>query len=125
MQVRSQWVDKYPRRTARVRVYVFPADEAVLANFVARFNRPIALYRKAAKQALDQLGMTDVTLSWSQKAGCRCGCSPGFLTSRYGMSDLYVTISADAEHADEQVRSVGALPPERIEAAMRIATGLG
>ena len=92
----------YSDRATKGRVYVWPANESVLENLVNRHSRPIKLYRKAALQALADLGITDVKLSWSQRAGCSCPCSPGFIADgTYGAlyrTDVYVTID-DAEVA--------------------------
>jgi hypothetical protein len=60
------------------RVNVWPEGENLLENMANRFDRPQKLYRAVAKQALADLGITG-TLRWSQKAGCSCGCSPGFI----------------------------------------------
>lgn len=60
--------------------------------FMARATgqREKSLARKKAKIAkiemkkqiirkLNPLGFADITIQWSQKAGCRCGCSPGYI----------------------------------------------
>lgn len=65
-------LDKQPR------VYLWPEGEGVLDNFVNRWSRPTTLYRKVAKAVLADLGI-EGSLRWDQRAGCSCGCSPGFV----------------------------------------------
>ena len=107
---RPDW--KYPRygapylqpsrreHNSKPRVYVHPNGEMVLENFAKRFDRPITVYRHAAKQALKELGI-EGKLRWSQKAGCSCGCSPGFVldTETAGHFDILVTIH-DEDHEE-------------------------
>ncbi len=44
---------------------------------------------KDLRLALDQLGAKDATFKFSRKAGCPCGCSPGFLLSGLGYGKTY------------------------------------
>lgn len=84
-----------PRRGNHPRVYVFVDGETMAQNFASRTDRPVATYRKAAKQALADMGI-EGTLRWDQHAGCSmCPCSPGFVMSGSGMqfADVYVTIT--------------------------------
>jgi len=66
-------------RNKAPRVYVWPEGENLLENMANRTSRPTALYRKIAKVALAELGISG-TLRWDQHAGCSmCPCSPGFV----------------------------------------------
>jgi hypothetical protein len=67
--------------TAQPRIYVYVNDFDVIEDLENRFRRPHKVYRRYAVEALETLGMTDPKFSWSQKAGCSCGCSPGFIVS--------------------------------------------
>jgi predicted DNA-binding WGR domain protein len=89
------------------RLYVtdnFTKKETVFENLMNRRNRPHLAWKKLIMPQLKSL-MNEVSLdavnpklSWSQKAGCQCGCSPAFILSdpfnpnaSYGF-DLFVTI---------------------------------
>jgi hypothetical protein len=61
------------------RIYVSEVGESVFENLENRFGRPVKEYRAAVLEALKSIGITDHKVSWSQKAGCSCGCSPGFI----------------------------------------------
>jgi hypothetical protein len=61
------------------RMYVSVEDETVLDNLANRKRRPYDVYKKMLRSSgvgavLDLNG-----LRWSQKAGCSCPCSPGFV----------------------------------------------
>lgn len=68
-------------------------------NFNNRRKHPLSLYRKSALKALDKLEIdrSKLSVKWSQKAGCRCGCSPGFIVDGWDSTldgkNLYVTIT--------------------------------
>ena len=73
---------RWQRRKPAVRVYCWLEGESVLENFANRFDRPTKLYRKALPIAFDKLGLDPDEIDrivWAQKAGCGCGCSPGFV----------------------------------------------
>lgn len=80
--------------TKRSRVHVFQDGESVLDNLQDRFTRPSKLYREVV---LAQFPELKDKLNWSQKAGCGCGCSPGFVVSetlrdeKSRPLDIYIT----------------------------------
>jgi hypothetical protein len=65
----------------RSAVYVSPHAESLVEQLWERRSRPVHLYEQYAQQALAGLGFR-TSLSWSQTAGCECGCSPGFIADR-------------------------------------------
>lgn len=81
----SDWKRMRDRTTAKV--YVFPEGESILQSLRNRFSRPQQAYREAVgpslEKALRERGFlpegTPFKMAWSQKAGCACGCSPGFI----------------------------------------------
>lgn len=91
---------RWERRKPAVRVYVGLEGENILENFANRFDRPTKLYRKALPIAFDKLGIdpNDIDrIVWDQKAGCGCGCSPGFVlrgTQNRGY-DIYIELTAE------------------------------
>lgn len=86
----------------RTRIYVHPERETVLENLENRRNRPWQEWRKSAVPvALAALGLpSDTRVSWSQKAGCSCGCSPGFIVKEHWGHDVWLCDSPDPVHAD-------------------------
>ena len=76
---------------SKPRMYFHIEGESLLENFGNRFNRPSQLYRQFIPQVLAHFGLPAGTkVVWSQKAGCSCGCSPGFIVQldQYSASKL-------------------------------------
>jgi hypothetical protein len=83
------------------KMYIFIKDETILQNLNNRHNRPYETYKKEIvpqvinilkEQGIDIEGMK---ISWSQYAGCKCGCSPGFILKGGKLDcplDIFVTI---------------------------------
>lgn len=62
------------------RLYVSPEGEGVLEQLTARWGRPVKGYRTLLPYILHELDLPLSTpVRWSQRAGCSCGCSPGFV----------------------------------------------
>lgn len=92
------------------RMYVSVSDETVLDNLVNRKRRPYNVY----KTLIHSSGISEVLnlneLRWSQRAGCTCPCSPGFVLGRQSMQigeksfhhfDVWVTLES-APSVDER-----------------------
>lgn len=87
---------------AHTRVYFGHEGENVLENFGNRACRPRDLYKTYLPDVAEALGLPRTTkFRWSQKAGCSCGCSPGFICNEDSKRDVWVTLSADAPVVDE------------------------
>jgi len=88
------------RYAVKPRVYVWPRGESIIDNLMNRRSRPIKLFRQAAKDGLSAMGvdLSKVELRWSQKAGCSCGCSPGFIVegfdSKLYRNDVHIDVEA-------------------------------
>lgn len=90
---------------SKPRVYVSVKGESLLDHLQNRRERPSTLYKRAiGNKALEVLGLKeiDAQMSWSQKAGCPCGCSPAFILKakkdRYcdmPRADVWVTVVGD------------------------------
>ena len=77
----------------RSRAYVFLQDENLTENLVNRRSRPYNTWRPLVEEALTDLGLTFRSLRWSQRCGCSCPCSPGFLIDGPDRGrDYYLTI---------------------------------
>jgi hypothetical protein len=89
----------------KTRVYCSPAGETVMENFMGgRFNRPHSELRDVVRRALRMLEVPEGTrISWSQRAGCSCPCSPGFIVDARLHYDIFITYrvveTADTEEA--------------------------
>jgi hypothetical protein len=71
------------RNTKKARIYVSPQGETVLENLMGgRFTRPHQAYKALVLPLIRELYGQDLKLAWSQRAGCSCPCSPGFVASR-------------------------------------------
>jgi hypothetical protein len=69
------------------RMYVSVADETIMDNLANRKRRPYNIY-KTLIHSSDIASVLDLSkLSWSQKAGCSCPCSPGFILNPQILKD--------------------------------------
>lgn len=95
------------------RLYVWHEDSTVLEHLENRKQRPYQIWKTDVVQpVLDALGMGDVKARWSQRAGCSCPCSPGFILDTPGHFDIYVTVK-------------GTTPKTQFEAARQDTPELG
>lgn len=110
-------------RNHKVRLYVWPDNESFAENFVYRASRPWRVYRKMLPAILKHFGLPETTkASWSQRAGCSCPCSPGFVLDYMGSYDLCVSVAADDP---EVVKNDGTYQPARAKAIKRVLAGQG
>ncbi len=79
---------------SKPQIYVHPKGESIFENLCFRHDRPHQVYRQAIPAALEALELPPgIKVRWSQKAGCSCGCSPGFIVQVEGVhKDCWVTI---------------------------------
>lgn len=84
--------------TTKSRMYVWVEGENILENLENRHSRPTQVYRELLAPVFQMLGVEKAR--WSQKAGCSCGCSPGFILDRkvfidekYNGNDVHITIA--------------------------------
>jgi hypothetical protein len=86
------------RPDARARVYVFLDGESILDNFAKRAGllerdekMERELKRRAARVVASHFNVPD-HMSYSRTAGCRCGCSPGFILKEHRGFDLFCNV---------------------------------
>lgn len=80
--------------------YVRVENENVLEDLVNRTSRPYTLWKNAVEEVLRSEGIEFKALRWSQKAGCSCPCSPGFIIQGGPRGlNVHITLSADAPKA--------------------------
>ena len=83
---------------SKVRLFIETKNESLVGNLTFRHARPYKTYRKfVLPVVLEKLGLSFLPgASWSQKAGCYCGCSPGYILdihpSKVGYEAVWVTI---------------------------------
>lgn len=78
----APWTTKYGDRRdwlKGTRVYVDEVGETILDNLRDRNGRPTKAYKTAVLEALKHIELEGYRVCWSQRAGCGCGCSPGFI----------------------------------------------
>lgn len=83
------------------RIFIFPPEYTAIENLFNRRNRPYQEWRKFIPKALRMISKkeklsipSDVKARWSQKAGCSCGCSPGFiLDCEPNGKNIFVTLT--------------------------------
>jgi hypothetical protein len=86
-------------RRPKARMYFWPEKETILENLLNRHDRPHLEYKKLIKLALVEAGIElsqakSTKARWSQRAGCSCPCSPGFILSELYGRDFHVTYEA-------------------------------
>lgn len=73
----------YASYVSKPKLHIFIKDWNMLEDLQGgRWNKPHTEFKKQVlNDALTQAGLdpTKVKTSWSQNAGCSCGCSPGFI----------------------------------------------
>lgn len=74
-------VQEGDKKQKKARVYFSHKGENVITNLVERRSRPTFVYKNFFPQVLKHMNLKaeDYKFVWSQKAGCTCGCSPGFI----------------------------------------------
>lgn len=76
----------WKRYTSSPRVYCslqFGEFNAVDDVLYRRLHKSLAI-KPLVVEELKKAGIIDAKLRWSQKAGCACGCSPGFIITSFG-----------------------------------------
>jgi len=106
----------------KTRMYVRPEKESFWENFVNRRSRPSKLYRTILPEAIRQAELPEGTKAmWSQKAGCSCGCCPGFVLTCEQPYEVYVTVSSDDP---EEVKNDGTIDMDRVALAVALQEGM-
>ena len=78
----------------KTRIYFFVRNESVMENLMKRHSRPHTEYRKLLPKVYKKARIDEkIPVKWSQKAGCSCGCSPGFIVNSHFGKEVFVTVS--------------------------------
>ena len=111
VQVREQRGLSWREYNAKPRIHFFPEGESIFQNLCFRHDRPYEIYRQFLPRVLEALGLPpDTSCRWSQKAGCSCGCSPGFIVQYDGVvhKDAYVTVKGVEQPVTDRALNVAA-----------------
>ncbi len=115
------WTSTRRSYESKPRLYVGIEGETMLENFGYRASRPSRLYKAIMPEMLAALGLpADTQARWSQKAGCSCGCSPGFvldIDQRFANEkrDYWVTVAASPEAQTTGTPEALAVAASRVE----------
>jgi hypothetical protein len=92
----GSWANYQKAKDTKARVYFSMSKETVWSNLLERWNRPYKDFKvQAMPQVLEAMGLpADTKYRWSQKAGCSCGCSPGFIIDSVTGMTAYVDYTA-------------------------------
>jgi hypothetical protein len=86
------FIERERRGNSRIHVFAEAGSETIMDDLVNRRNRPRDAWKATALRSLRQLGFDPLDLAarmrWSQRAGCKCGCSPGFVMNDYTFRGL-------------------------------------
>lgn len=108
-------------RREKAVLFVFPQSENGVENFIYRATRPVKLYRSLLPEIYKKLGIpADTKARWSDKAGCSCPCSPGFILNHENYYNYEAVVTADDPDA---VKHDGTYVPARVEAIERVMAG--
>ena len=79
-------------RSAQTRIYLWKNKQSIGDNLLSRGREPVALYRRDLLPAISSQvpEVAGNNWTWSSKAGCSCGCSPGFIVKSTVGFELHV-----------------------------------
>lgn len=104
--------DLYNDPWAKTRVFFWQERESILDGLALRHDRPFDEYRKLLPEVFKALGIEPVKARWSQRAGCSCPCSPGFILDVALGGIVSVTYGGrddEAEKVAKTFRSTGVI----------------
>jgi hypothetical protein len=97
MKVVKVTTGEYGRPRSRVLLFINLQNETILESIQNRNRRPYEVYRKEVLPQVMTGKLKGVKASWSQYAGCSCGCSPGFILNINPFSVGYDAIWAEVK----------------------------
>lgn len=83
---------------AKPRVYFWFTDESIVDHLFNRKYEPWREFKKVMPDVLEQAGVK-AKYNWSNKAGCKCGCSPGFILTENSNEhyDIFVDVEENGK----------------------------
>lgn len=76
----------------KTRVYFDIKDKTIMSNITKKGYWPYDEYRKMLPEVFEKSNLKIQKASWSRRAGCSCGCHPGFILDEDKGHSVYVTI---------------------------------
>jgi hypothetical protein len=97
MKVTNVKTHRIQTRRKTGHAYFFLTGESIMENLKNRRNRPTKEFRKLLNEVLfsEEVGCTPHQIgriTWSQKCGCSCGCSPGFRIEGFYGRDIFIDV---------------------------------
>lgn len=95
----TKWIEK--ERAGRVRAFVL-VDQYPAGFYDGKMADRVPVYRRLLVEAVAGSQWGNVRARWDRKAGCSCGCSPGFVFegSAGAPADLYIHVGFAAGSAE-------------------------
>jgi hypothetical protein len=116
----ESWSEFQKDRNKKGRIYVWPTGESIMENLMYRRSRPHTAWKKCLPLAFEAVGLDrDTKCGWSQKAGCSCGCSPGFVLRDWTWFDMHINIYYDDQKLRKEFLHGIVVPDEQWAAAAR------
>jgi hypothetical protein len=87
--------DENDEKPDRSIIYIFINSPTVMKEIQAKTDKYQNVFRKEVLPTVFQKSKLplDTKVVWSDKAGCSCGCSPGFLITGHKGMDIHVKLS--------------------------------
>jgi len=95
MKLAGYKTHKIQTRRQTGHAYFFLTGESIMENLYNRRNRPVKQFKKLLWDVLKQEGATEHQIgriTWSQRCGCSCGCSPGFRIEGFYGRDIFIDV---------------------------------
>jgi len=89
--------------------YSHKGEDKELDKEWKRYNKAELMIQKRIISQAVQDGLLDKDLAqelkWSRKAGCSCGCSPGWKTRDYRRQSLWLTVTSPSKEQEKKERN--------------------
>jgi len=83
-------------------------DNPALDKAWRKYNKAELEMQRIIIDRAVEAGILDVSLidkfSWSRKAGCSCGCSPGWKTRDYGKQSIWLTVKSPSKEQEKELQ---------------------
>jgi hypothetical protein len=89
--------------------YSHKGEDKALDKEWRKYNKyELSIQKKIIDQAVSN-GMLDESLAkelkWSRKAGCSCGCSPGWTSRDYRRQTIWLTVTSPSKEQEKKDRN--------------------
>jgi hypothetical protein len=99
--------------------YSHKGEDKALDKEWRKYNKYELLIQKRIIDQAVQDGLLDKSLAeelkWSRKAGCSCGCSPGWVTRDYRRQTIWLTVTSPSKEQEKKDRNRESLAKRELE----------